>query len=99
MIYHQENNKSPDARAQFDLLVEAFEILSDTKKQRVYDALLKSQSTNKPEVIKQDEQCKEWKEEAKTKSKPTEHVIYQNYTYSMFLRKLASKALLMGLKP
>ncbi len=68
-IYHPDNNASHGAKAQFDLLVEAFEILSDTKKRRVYDELLKPQATNKPVVIVRDEQYKKWKEEAKTKSK------------------------------
>ena len=68
-IYHPDNNKSSDAKAQFDLRVEAFEILSDTEKRRAYDELLKSQATNKPVLIEQEEQYKEWKEESKKKSK------------------------------
>ena len=68
-IYHPDNNKSSDAKVQFDLCVEAFEILSDPKKRRAYDKLLKAQATNKPVVIEQEEQYKEWKEESKKKSK------------------------------
>lgn len=68
-IYHPDNNKSSDARLQFDLRVEAFEILSDSEKRNTYDKLLKSQETNKPIIIEQEEQYEEWQEEAKTKSK------------------------------
>ena len=68
-IYHPDNNKSEDARAIFNLLVEAFEVLSDTEKRNTYDTLLKSQATNKPLVIEQKEAYDEWKEESKKKSK------------------------------
>ncbi|WP_296386425.1 DnaJ domain-containing protein [Winogradskyella sp.] len=68
-IYHPDNNKSSDARAQFELLVEAFDVLSDSEKRSAYDKLLKSQATNKPVVMEQKEQYKEWQEEAKTKAK------------------------------
>ncbi len=68
-IYHPDNNRSPNARAQFDLLVEAFEVLSDPKKRSTYDELLKSQITNKPVFIKQKEHYEDWQRKAKTKSK------------------------------
>lgn len=68
-IYHPDNNKSPNAKAQFNLLVEAFDILSNTEKRKAYDELLKSQTTNKPVVIEKKEKYKEWQEESKKKSK------------------------------
>ncbi len=68
-IYHPDNNPLPDARTQFDLLVEAFEVLSDSNKRITYDALLSAQTNNKPVVIEQEEHYKEWQKEAKTKSK------------------------------
>ncbi len=68
-IYHPDNNPSPDARTQFDLLVEAFEVLSDSNKRIIYDALLNTQTNNKPLVIEQEEHYKVWQKEAKTKSK------------------------------
>jgi DnaJ-class molecular chaperone len=67
-IYHPDNNKSEDAQLQFDLCVEAFEILSDSEKRSAYDMLLKSQETNKPIIIEQEEEYEAWQEEAKTKS-------------------------------
>ena len=73
-IYHPDNNKSPNARAKFDLIVEAFDVLSHIEKRRLYDALFKSQTFNKPAVIKKEKQHEEWQKEAKTKSKK-----YQDY--------------------
>ncbi|MFP4846490.1 J domain-containing protein [Winogradskyella sp. PE311] len=68
-IYHPDTNSSPDAKAIFDTLVEAFEVLSKTEKRNTYDELLKLETTNKPVLIEQKEQFKEWTEEAKIKSK------------------------------
>lgn len=70
-LYHPDNNKSDGAKARFELLVEGFEILSHPTKRETYDAILRSTETNKPMLIepKAEEQYKEWKTEAKKKSK------------------------------
>ena len=68
-IYHPDNNSSPEAKADFEKLVEAFDILSDDTKRYHYDQMLKSKATNKPVVFEQKEQYKEWQKEAKKKSK------------------------------
>ena len=71
-LYHPDKNKSADARAHFDVLVEAFDILSNTKKREAYDAMmLRLSQPNSPVVIepKVEEEYKEWKEESKKKSK------------------------------
>jgi DnaJ-class molecular chaperone len=68
-IYHPDNNSSPEAKAHFEKLVEAFDILSDDTKRYHYDQMLKSEATNKPVVFEQKEQYKEWQKEAKKKSK------------------------------
>jgi len=70
-LYHPDNNKSEAARARFDLLVEAFEILSNPKKREAYDVMLETSKTNQPVIIepKAQEQYKEWKTESKKKSK------------------------------
>ena len=74
-IYHPEKNASPEAKEHFELLIEAFDILSDPEKRKHYDEMLASEATNKPVVIEEKEQYEEWKKEAKTKSKK-----YRNYT-------------------
>lgn len=68
-IYHPDNNSSAEAKAHFEKLVEAFDILSDDAKRYHYNQMLKSEATNKPVVIEQKEQYKEWQKEAKKKSK------------------------------
>ncbi|WP_296312665.1 J domain-containing protein [Winogradskyella sp. UBA3174] len=68
-IYHPDNNTSSEAKTQFKLLVEAFEVLSKPEKRTSYNSLLKSETTNKPIVIQQKEDYQKWKKEAKTKSK------------------------------
>jgi len=69
-LYHPDKNKSEGAKAHFNLLVEGFDILSNSEKRLAYDAMLKTSATNKPIVIepKKQEQYKEWKKEAKKKS-------------------------------
>lgn len=73
-LYHPDKNKSPDSRAHFDMLVEAFDILSNTEKRLAYDAMLRTSGTNKPLIIElekqeqYEEQYTEWKKEAKKKS-------------------------------
>ena len=68
-IYHPENNKTPEAKIKFDLLVEAFEVLSKQEKRASYDLLLTSKITNKPVLIEKKEAYQNWQKEAKTKSK------------------------------
>jgi len=70
-LYHPDNNKSEGARVRFDLLVEAFDILSNPKKRDAYDAILNASKTNTPAIIKPkaEEQYQEWKKESKKKSK------------------------------
>lgn len=68
-IYHPENNKTPEAKIKFDLLVEAFEVLSKQEKRASYDLLLTSKITNKPILIEKKEAYQNWQKEAKTKSK------------------------------
>ena len=69
-LYHPDNNKSEGAKLRFELLVEAFEILSNPKKRNAYDAMLKASNTNKPVVIepKSEAQYQEWKKESRKKS-------------------------------
>lgn len=69
-LYHPDKNKSEDAKAHFDLLVEGFDILSNTEKRKTYDDMLKASATNKPVLIepKKQEQYTEWKKDAKKKS-------------------------------
>ena len=71
-IYHPDNNKSPEAKDRFEKIIEAFDILSDAEKRKVYDDMLKFEATNKPVVIEQKEQYKDWQKEAKKKSKKYE---------------------------
>lgn len=68
-IYHPDNNKTNEAKAHFEKLVEAFDILSDSEKRKQYDDILKYEATNKPVIIEQKQQYQEWQKESKTKSK------------------------------
>jgi len=70
-IHHPDINTSKDAEKQFDNLVEAFDILSKPDKRKLYDELLDNESTaSTTEIdIKKEEVFKEWKKDAKQKSK------------------------------
>lgn len=69
-LYHPDKNKSEGAKAHFDMLVEGFDILSNTEKRKAYDEMLQTSAAHKPIVIEQkkQEQYTEWKKEAKKKS-------------------------------
>ena len=69
-LYHPDNNTSEDAKAHFDLLVEGFDILSNSKKREAYDKLLLSSKPNVPVVIppKAETEFKAWKKESKKKA-------------------------------
>lgn len=68
--YHPDKNKSEDARAHFELLVEGFDILSHPEKRKAYDAMLESSAITSAIIIesKEQEQYYEWKKQAKKKS-------------------------------
>ena len=55
----------------FDLLIEAFNVLSNTKKRKAYDEMLAKREARIPVVIseKEEETYEEWQKEAKKKSK------------------------------
>lgn len=69
-LYHPDKNKSEGAKAHFNLLVEGFDILSNTEKRTAYDEMLETSVSNKPIIIEQkkQEQYTEWKKQAKKKS-------------------------------
>lgn len=71
VLYHPENNASPDAKQKFDSLIEAFNVLSNKKKRQEYNVILEKSRSNKSIVITQKEthNYKEWQKEAKKKSK------------------------------
>ena len=73
-IYHPDNNSSAEARAHFEKLVEAFDILSNEDKRREYDKMLQYEATNKPVVVEQKQQYEDWQKEAKKKSKKYEGI-------------------------
>jgi DnaJ-class molecular chaperone len=70
-IYHPENNKTEEAKSKFDLIIEAFDILSKPEKRTTYDKILNNQSKEVPVVLDRQEevQYKNWNKEAKKKSK------------------------------
>lgn len=70
-LFHPDNNKSPEAKAIFNSIIEAFDVLSNPEKRKAYDKMLLNAETNKPAVIteQQEETYKEWQKEAKKKSK------------------------------
>lgn len=69
-LYHPENNTSPGAKEKFDILIEAFNVLSDDKKRAAYDVMLGKSFSNKPVITQKEEQTYEdWQKEAKKKSK------------------------------
>ena len=70
-LYHPDNNSSIDARAQFDLLMEGFHILSDPERRNAYDKMLLTSKTNVPFIINEpieEFQYNEWKQESKKNS-------------------------------
>ena len=69
-LYHPENNKSPEAKEKFDIIIEAFNVLSDKEKRKDYDIILEKSFSNKPMVItkKEEQNYKDWQKEAKKKS-------------------------------
>lgn len=69
-LYHPDKNSSEGARAKFDELIEAFDVLSNQKKRQRYDEMLKASAYNKPVVIepKAEKEYKQWQKEAKKKS-------------------------------
>ena len=69
-LYHPDNNSSEGARARFDLLVEGFDILSNSKKREAYDQMLITSETNKPTVVepKVESQYNTWKKESRKNS-------------------------------
>ena len=70
-LYHPENNKSLEAKEKFDILIEAFNVLSNNKKRAEYDIILEKSFSNKPMVItpKEEKTYENWQKEAKKKSK------------------------------
>ncbi|MUU78181.1 J domain-containing protein [Winogradskyella endarachnes] len=67
-IFHPDNNNSEDAKARFNTIVEAFDVLSNTAKRKEYNNILRVQKENPPIVIEQKETVEIWKKEAKEKS-------------------------------
>lgn len=74
-LYHPDKNKTEGARAHFDLLVEAFDILSNPNKRKVYNEMLSKSSANTELIVATTEeerfeewQYTEWQKEAKQKS-------------------------------
>jgi len=70
-LHHPENSTAPNARAQFNITIEAFNVLSDAKKRKAYDDMLNNTlNTNLPTVItpEQEDTYEEWQKEAKKKS-------------------------------
>jgi len=70
-LYHPENNKSPEAKEKFDIIIEAINVLSNDKKRAEYDIILEKSFSNKPMVItpKEEKTYENWQKEAKKKSK------------------------------
>ena len=69
--YHPHNNKSPEAEAIFDDLVEGFDILSDQDKRKTYNELLNA-SLKEQYVMaapKPKETYQEWQNSSKKKAK------------------------------
>tara|TARA_R110000751_G_scaffold127172_2_gene229159 strand:+ start:401 stop:841 length:441 start_codon:yes stop_codon:yes gene_type:complete len=81
-LYHPDKNKSEDPKPHFNLLVEAFNVLSNPKKREIYDEMLNSSEINKLEIIepKAEKQYNEWKKESKKKAKT-----YRDYSLTELL--------------
>ncbi|MFD2916225.1 J domain-containing protein [Psychroserpens luteus] len=81
-LYHPDKNKSEDSKPHFNLLVEAFNVLSNSKKREIYDEMLNSSEINKLEIIepKAERQYNEWKKESKKKAKT-----YRDYSLTELL--------------
>lgn len=75
-LYHPDKNTSEGAKAHFDLLVEAFDILSNSNKRKAYNGILSRvsknsemvESSSKEHELFEEWQYSEWQQEAKKKS-------------------------------
>uniref|UniRef100_A0A0V0J369 DnaJ homolog subfamily B member 9 n=1 Tax=Schistocephalus solidus TaxID=70667 RepID=A0A0V0J369_SCHSO len=54
-IYHPDKNKSPEASEKFRQIAEAYEVLSDEKRRKVYDSMGHEQYVANPEAHAQSE--------------------------------------------
>lgn len=70
-LYHPENNKNIEAKAKFEILIEAFNVLSNDAKRKAYDVILEKSFSNKPIVLSPNEEktYESWQKDAKKKSK------------------------------
>ena len=70
-IYHPDKNPSPNARTRFELIVEAFDVLSDQEKRKEYNKILLNQASSLPATVskEQQENIDDWQQTSRKKSK------------------------------
>jgi len=81
--YHPDHNNAPDAKNRFIRIYEAYSILNDKKKRKVYDTLVFNKTEN---VKKETEQVKAYTQWQETAKKEGEH--YSKTTYNEFEKKI-----------
>jgi cation transport ATPase len=91
--YHPDLNKNPDAKNKFIQIYEAYSILKDEKKKKVYDEFILNKNTN---VKKETEQAKtytKWEEDAKQEAK-----YYSEAKYSVFKKNIIGGVFVVGIR-
>lgn len=68
-LSHPDNNAAEDARVRFDEAVEAFDVLSNTERKKIYDDYLASRENSEiAELEMEPIEMEEWKETSKRRS-------------------------------
>ena len=80
--YHPDMNRSPDAKAKFIVIYEAYSILKDEQKRSVYDKII----FNDEEIIR-NPNYSEWKEKAKEEGEYYSETKYKDF-YEKVLKKI-----------
>jgi len=83
LIYHPDKNKHSEAQSKFVAITEAYEILKDPQKRKLYDANFESAYNTKSATSENYEKSKaKWSEEAEQKARE-----YASMDYDVFISR------------
>lgn len=81
--YHPDLNKSPDAKNKFIQVYEAYSILKDEQKKKVYDEFILNKNIDMEKESEQAKTYTKWEEDAKKEAK-----YYSEAKYNVFKNKV-----------